>query len=821
MELIDKKQETQAIRYHIAGNYKLITEDWQKNKKLSGSENKVKREKKTNNLFTNFSLNSLKLSIMLIFVLLVSINVLKAQKQLSDANIFGDVKSNGVHLPFVTISIEGTTIGTATDNTGHYKLVNLPEGTFTIKAQSVGYKPQTHKIITKAGTTLEINFEIEEDAVSLEQVVVSSNRNEVNRKDATTIVNTITSKVFENTNSSCLSEGLSFQPGLRVETNCQNCGFQQVRINGLDGPYTQILIDSRAIFSALSGVYGIEQIPANMIERVEIVRGGGSALFGSNAIAGTVNIITKEPNYNSFQIGTNYSVINKNAIEQNVNINTSLVTDDNKGGIMIFGSMRNRDHYDANNDGFSEIALLENNTFGFRSYYKPTIYSKIQLEYHHLNEFRRGGNKFDLQPHETDITEQLKHDINAGGLTYTLLSKNYKSKFSLYSSAQQTLRDSYYGAEKDLKAYGNTTDLAFVAGSQFNHDFEKFLFFPATITTGLEYQLNNLHDKMPGYNRELIQDVNIWGYFIQNEWKTEKLNFLIGARADKHNLIDNVIISPRINLLYKIIDDLSARLTFSKGFRAPQAFDEDLHIGAVGGEVHLIQLADNLETETSSTYSGSLDYYFEVFGLQINLLVEGFYTKLTNVFVLEEIGTDTQGNMLLERRNGSGAEVYGVNTELRTALSSYLQLQLGFTSQKSQYSEPEEWSDDETTLPTKNIMRTPSNYGYFTLNYNPIKTSTISLSGVYSGEMYVPHYGGYIKNDKLKKTSNFIELNFKLAQNFKIGNTMQLQINGGIQNMLNSYQTDFDEGVYRDAGYIYGPSRPRTFFIGIKIGNNL
>lgn len=655
----------------------------------------------------------------------------------------------------------------------------------------------------------------------MEQVVVSSNRNEVNRKEATTIVNTISPKLFESTNSVCLAEGMSFQPGLRVETNCQNCGFQQVRINGLDGPYTQILIDSRAIFSALSGVYGIEQIPANMIERVEVVRGGGSALFGSNAIAGTVNIITKEPNHNSFQISSNTSAIDKNAIDQSVNLNASLVSDDSKGGIMVFGSMRNRDHYDANGDGFSELGLLENNSFGFRSYYKPTMYSKIQLEYHHLNEFRRGGNKFDLQPHETDITEQAEHTINAGGLTYTLLSKNYKSKFSVYSSTQKTIRKTYYGAEQDANAYGHTDDLAFVAGSQFNHDFNNVLFAPATLTTGLEYQLNNLHDKMPGYSRDLTQDINIWGYFLQNEWKTEHLNFLIGARADKHNLIDEIIISPRANLLYKITNDFSARLSYSKGFRAPQAFDEDLHIMAVGGEVMLIQLADDLKTETSNTYSGSLDYYFDVFGLQTNVLIEGFYTKLTDVFVTEEIGTDATGNMILERRNGSGAEVYGINTELRTAFSRYLHLQLGFTSQKSQYTVPEQWAEDESVEPTKNMMRTPDNYGYFTLNYNPVKTSTISLSGVYTGKMYVPHYAGYIEREKMEETPDFMELNFKVAQNFKIGTTMQLQINGGVQNILNSYQSDFDEGTFRDAGYMYGPNRPRTFFIGIKIGSNL
>ena len=109
---------------------------------------------------------------------------------------------------------------------------------------------------------MEENFEIEEDLIALDGVVVSANRSETTRRMAPTLVNVMDVKVFENTNSSTLSQGLNFQPGVRVENNCQNCGFQQVRINGLDGPYTQILIDSRPIFSALAGVYGLEQIPA-------------------------------------------------------------------------------------------------------------------------------------------------------------------------------------------------------------------------------------------------------------------------------------------------------------------------------------------------------------------------------------------------------------------------------------------------------------------------------------------------------------------------------------------------------------------------------
>ena len=176
-----------------------------------------------------------------------------------------------------------------------------------------------------------MNFEIEEDLISLEGVVVSANRNETTRRMAPTLVNVVSMKTFENTNSSCLAQGLNFQPGVRVENNCQNCGYQQVRINGLDGPYTQILIDSRPIFSALSGVYGLEQIPANMIDRVEVMRGGGSALFGSSAIAGTINIITKEPIRNSAQISHTITGIGDGSVfENNTTMNASLVTEDQK-----------------------------------------------------------------------------------------------------------------------------------------------------------------------------------------------------------------------------------------------------------------------------------------------------------------------------------------------------------------------------------------------------------------------------------------------------------------------------------------------------------
>lgn len=403
----------------------------------------------------------------------------------SDANIIGHVldKKTKEHLPYITVALKGTTIGTVTDATGHYFLKNLPEGSFVLEVSSVGYKTLTRNVTLKRGKTLEEDFEIEEDAIALDGVVVSANRSETTRRLAPTLVNVVDLKLFETTNSSTLSQGLNFQPGVRVETNCQNCGFQQVRINGLDGPYTQILIDSRPVFSALSGVYGLEQIPASMIERVEVMRGGGSALFGSSAIAGTINIITKEPLRNSGQLShTITSVGGSSSFDNNTSLNASLVTDDHRAGLYIFGQNRHRSGYDYDGDGFTELPELKNQTVGFRSYLKTSTYSKLGFEYHNISEYRRGGDQINRPPHEAWVAEQTDHSINGGGLKFDLFSKDYKHRLNVYTSAQHTNRKSYYGTNRNPDAYGHTTDMTIVAGSQYSYSVDKCLFMPAEFT---------------------------------------------------------------------------------------------------------------------------------------------------------------------------------------------------------------------------------------------------------------------------------------------------------------------------------------------------
>ena len=600
-------------------------------------------------------------------------------------------------IPYATILIVGSGQGTVSNEAGQFQFKNLEEGTYRLRVSAVGYRTLEKSIVVGREYTAVVHFPLEEEAVMVDEVVVSASRTEVSRRDAPVVVNILSPKLFDAVNSTDLAKTLNFQSGLRVENNCQNCGFPQVRINGLDGPYSQILINSRPIISALSGVYGLEQIPTNMIDRVEVVRGGGSALFGANAVGGTINIITKDPIDNSFQISSTMSNLGGKSWEQYMGANVSLVAKDNSYGIALYQSYRNRNPYDHDGDSFSELGRLNMNTFGLRGYYRPSQFSRLNIEYHTTNELRRGGNKFDLQLHQSDITEQTKHIINSGGISYDHFWNEYKHKLSTYASLQHTDRDSYYGAQRDTAAYGKTDDLTWVAGAMYVGNYNRFLFAPSVFTGGLEYQQNSLHDIMVGYQRDMQQDVHIASAFIQNEWKMQAFSLLAGGRIDRHNLIERPILSPRVNLLYKPQDRFQARLTYSTGFRAPQAYDEDLHVTAVGGEGVLIRLADGLREERSNSFSGSVDYTTTFGHWQANVLIEGFYTGLNDVFILEDIGHDANGYAIKERRNGNGAQVYGANLDAKVAHGKEAVLSLGFTAQRSRYNTPEEWSEGKFT----------------------------------------------------------------------------------------------------------------------------
>ncbi len=741
-----------------------------------------------------------------------------AMSQNTDANVFGHVvnKDTQEHLPFVNVIVKGTNKGASTDESGHYFITNLTEGTHVMVVSCIGYKTVKQEFSIKIGESKELNFEIEMDSQLMKDVVVSASRVEVNRREAAVVINVLNPKILERVSAANLAEGLNYQPGLRVENTCQNCGTNQVRINGLEGKYSQILIDSRPVFSALAGVYGLEQIPVSMIDRIEVVRGGGSALFGANAVGGVVNIITREPKKNSLDVAHTAKLIGGKSWDNVSSFNASLVSNDFKAGAYIFGTAHNRHGYDYDSDGFTELSKQKGMNIGTRAFYKFGKGSKLTAEYHSLYEFRRGGDSIDVQPHLCLVAEQAEHHVNGGGLTYDHLSHDLRFHLSVFASLQNINRDTYYGTDRDLNAYGNSEDFSSVLGIQASYSFNRFIFMPSTLVAGVEWATNHLVDEQPAYKRVIDQRADIVSSFLQNEWKNKMFSLLIGLRADKHSLMKVPVFSPRANVRWAIIPSVTTRLSYSSGFRAPQVFDEDLHIMAVGGEVTLITLSPDLKPEYSHSFSGSVSWERYLGFFDFDLLVEGFYTILKDVFVLRPKGTDDQGNILLERCNGSGAYVGGMNMEAQLQHSDYV-LQIGYTWQQSRYNEPEAWSEDPDVKPESRMLRTPDHYGYISATCPITQLFQTSVSAVYTGPMLVPHLAGYVEKDCLKTTPSFFDVGVKLMYDIPLCFATTLQLNGGVQNIFNSYQDDFDKGALRDAGYIYGPIFPRTYFIGMKL----
>lgn len=734
-----------------------------------------------------------------------------------DFHITGHVvdSKTGEHLAGATVLILDTNYGAISDATGHYMITGLAQGHYEVEASYNGYKTSVKELVVGEKQTIGLNFELEINPIGFDDIVVSSTRNETKKKDSPVLVGVVSSDMLSVTSSVNAAEGLNFQPGLRVEYNCNNCGVPQLRINGLEGQYSQLLLDSRPLHSSLASVYGLEQLPSGMIERIEIIRGGGSALYGSNAIAGVVNIITKEPVTNTFSIGNTTSVMGGSAMDYNTTLNGSIITPDNKFGLYLFSVLRERESYDRNDDTFSEIPELNSKTVGLRSFYRFSNNSKITLEYHNISEFRRGGDMLDRPAHEANIAEQLTHNINGGGLRYDYLSPNKKNKFSIYSSAQKINRDSYFGTEQNLDAYGKSDDVTALIGGQYTLFADRVLFMPADFTVGAEYNYNKLSDEMLGYDRLIEQRSQIAGLFVQNEWKIDEFSLLLGARLDKHNLVDGAILSPRANVRYTPTENIILRASYSSGYRAPQAYDEDLHVAAVGGEVSLVVLDPDLKPEYSNSLSASADFYHTVGKTSMNFLVEGFYTKVKDVFVLEDIGEDSYGNMLLERRNADGMTVAGVNLEGRLNYNHKLNLQAGFTYQHGSYDSAVNWSDDEEVEATTELLRTPDTYGYISLAWNMTDKWLLSANGIYTGSMYAPHY--YEDDvDVLTKTNSFWDMGLKLSYTTKISQYTDMEISGGVKNIFDSYQSDLDKGIEKDAGYIYGPYLPRTFYLGVK-----
>ena len=742
-----------------------------------------------------------------------------------NGTIKGTITVDNDPLEAVTVQLESKSLKkwTTTDRNGHYS-ISLPAGEYRLKIRSLGYIPYNDKVVITQEETLTQDVALKEDVLGIDEVVVTATKTKENRKDAPVLVSVTTNRELANVKAHTLMEGLVFQPGLRTEVNCQNCGTSQVRINGLEGAYSQILIDSRPIFGSLNGVYGLDQIPANMIERIEVIRGGGSALFGSNAIAGTINVITKNPTKNEAQAGIVGNLIGGKSADVVSSFNGSLVSENYMRGISFHAMQRSRQSYDDNGDDFTEITRLRNLNAGAKLFNDFTDRHKLTAELNVSNENRRGGNKLDEPEHLADLAESIRTQMLGGNASFDYFSPAYNHKFTAYTSAERTRADNYYGSfdGTDIVAssgnYGVTKENIWLLGGQHT------AYVPTgngnlQWTSGAEYQYDKIAEKRQNPNVLAVnQKANTFGLFTQADWRiSPKIKVLGGVRFDNVNsdIIKKSVtaLNPRASVLYNIDENFIARGSYSRGFRAPFFYSEDVHSELQGGEARRVKLADDLKKETSDSFTASFEYNHAHDNHQFVAMIEGFYTALHDRFTYEDAGLEN-GLPIREKRNSDGAVVKGVNIEVKYSPNPKFMLQLATTIQSSKYNSVQ---NPEENVYTDEILRTPNVYGNLMATYKPRPNWDINLVTVYTGSMKTTHLKGYIPDTRLETTPAMWDVGVNTAYEFKFPSFFPLEVSCGIKNLFNQYQKDFDKGAERDADYIYGPSLPRTVFVGLKV----
>lgn len=623
-----------------------------------------------------------------------------------------------------------------------------------------------------------------------------------------------------------LFDAINNEVGIISENNCQNCSMTAVRMNGLDGRYSQLLFDGMGTVSSLAGVYILQQIPVEMIERVEIVRGGGSALYGSGAIGGVINVIRKKPTKNEGSVGFRYDWIAGNVDGSRdvvgmhtVSGNASVVADNGKAGIAMWGSKSDRNAWDANDDGYSDIPEQLNKAMGANGFIAIMDGMELSFAGSTIYDKRRGGNALKSEPFSTEVNIAEGAEWNWDNAELRL--DHEVSRYLNYSIAygySGTHRHSYYGPAgnddltEDTALFGTTENDFHVVGVTVN-------IIPVTghtVTVGGEYTDDELRDSNPGMNRELNEHYKNIGMYAQYDWDTRFFEFIAGVRGDKHNELDDWEFSPRASLILKLTSHIRWRNTVATGFKAPQVFDEDFHIeiSLAGSSAtnHLIVNDDNLEAEHSRSYSSdiSFDAHAGQFGFELTL--GGFYTAIEDAMAVDYANGTTVGtNTYYTRKNEDGTtEFFGGNLQLEMSYGRLFKFTSGWTYQAARYENDQDYDNGSFN----EVPKVPEVYGFsmVQLFFGGLQ---FAFSCQYMGKQYVVYEG---TTTELRETDTFVVLNTRVEYKYNIDNQRYVTFYTGVDNITDAYQDDLPLGQNRPAGYLYGPSKPLTVYAGARLG---
>ncbi|THF49501.1 TonB-dependent receptor [Flavobacterium supellecticarium] len=729
----------------------------------------------------------------------------------AQTTIKGKVTSDGVPLHYANVVIAKTQLGASTDANGLFTIENVSDGTYEIQVSFTGFRSQRKNITILNATPATVHFDLKENQ-SLDEVVVTGTLKAVNRLESPVPVEVYKPTFFKKNPTSNIFEALQNVNGVRPQLNCNVCNTGDIHINGLEGPYTLVLIDGMPIVSGLSTVYGLSGIPNSLLERVEVVKGPASSLYGSEAVGGLINIITKSPKnapvFSADAFGTSWGELNTDlGFKSNIGKSVSFLT-----GVNYFNYSNPTDK---NNDNFTDVTLQ----------HRVSVFQKWNFNRKSNKLFSIAGRYFYEDRWGGEMQWEKKY--RGGDEVYgeSIYTKRWEliGAYELPVSEKMLLSFSYTDHDQN-SVYGNSPFMAVqrIGFGQLTWD-KKIKNHDLLFGTAIRYQLYN--DNTPATTT--ADETWIPSVFVQDEISfAEKHSILLGARYD-YNSNHGSIFTPRFAYKWKVDDTNIIRLNAGTGFRIVNLFTEE-H-AALTGSRDVIVVGD-LKPERS--YNVNLNYLKKFYfgdGNFIGLETSAWYTYFTNSIIPDY---DTNPNQIIYKNLDGHAITKGISANIDMVFNNGLKVILGAT-----YMDVNKTENGVTTRQ----MLTERFSGTWAISYKiPKLYLDIDYTGNLYGPMRLPLLGPLDPRKEYSPVWSIqnIQLTYTRLKNF--------EIYGGVKNLLNwtpnkgnpfiiaRANDPFDHNVQHDTNgnviatpdnpyaltfdpsYVYGPNQGIRGFLGLR-----
>jgi outer membrane receptor for ferrienterochelin and colicins len=708
------------------------------------------------------------------------------------ATLTGTITDGTEYLPSVHVKLKGTDLATVTDIDGKFNIKNIVPGSYTVIVTSVGFLAKEEDVILLAGETKKMDVKLREATELLGDFVVTGTMKETYITESPVKVEVLTKKFLDANVSNNIMEALQTVNGVQEQINCGVCATNDIHINGMEGPYTLVLIDGMPIMSALASVYGFNGIPTSLIEQVEIVKGPSSTLYGTEAVGGVVNIITRSPEKMPVLSFNSYYTTHQES-------NTDLAFTPKLGEKLtttISGNFyRNQYRMDFNGDNFTDIPLNERISVFNKWNLKRKDNRIANLAIRYYNEERFGGvMNWDEQYRGSDsiygesiYTERIEV---IGSYQLPIAKEMIRIDYSFNQHEQ----DSYYG-----DTWYKADQSVYFANLIWNKPIKRH-----DLLLGVTNRYQTYTDNSPANSD---QERFIPGIFLQDELTlSDKTTLLAGTRFD-HHADHGIIISPRLNLKQKFGTYTTMRLNLGTGFRLVNLFTED-HAALSGSRS--VSIVSNLEPEESYNSTLNLNHIYTV-GESIGTIdVDLFYTYFTNKIVPDY---ETDPNLIIyDNLTGYGI-TRGVSASIQHSFIFPFKIKLGGTFQDVY----EMAKNDEGEEERIDQIFAPKFSGTFSLEYTMKKLGlAINYTGRVMGPQHLPTYEAPFSRPEISPWYTVQNLQFtkKLPKG--------LEIYAGIKNLWNFTQPtpliapEDPFGANFDTAYAYGPLQVRRLMFGLR-----